>query len=51
MVVGDNCHTSCEGVYAAGDCRVKKVRQLVTAVADGAVSAIEACEYVRQLRA
>lgn len=51
VAVGENCHTSCEGVYAAGDCRVKKVRQIVTAVADGAVSAIEACEYVRQLHA
>lgn len=46
VISGENCHTSCDGVYAAGDCRTKNIRQLVTAAADGTVAAIEACKYV-----
>jgi thioredoxin reductase (NADPH) len=34
------------GIFAAGDCRVKEVRQLVTAAADGAVAAQEAVKYL-----
>ena len=37
-----------KGVYAAGDVVVKKLRQVVTAVADGAVAATSAIEYVEQ---
>lgn len=44
IVAGEDCKTSCEGIYAAGDCRTKKVRQLTTAAADGAVAALAACE-------
>ncbi|MBQ8166306.1 MAG: FAD-dependent oxidoreductase [Lachnospiraceae bacterium] len=44
IVAGEDCKTSCEGIYAAGDCRTKTVRQLTTAAADGAVAAIAACE-------
>lgn len=43
---GEDTVTSAPGVFAAGDCRKKSVRQLTTAVADGAVSAIAACEYL-----
>lgn len=42
----ETCITSCEGVFAAGDCRAKKIRQLTTAAADGAVSALAACAYI-----
>ena len=42
----ETCLTSTEGVFAAGDCRTKKIRQLTTAVADGAVSALAACSYI-----
>ncbi len=42
IVAGEDCHTSLSGIYAAGDCRVKSIRQLVTAAADGAVAATEA---------
>ena len=35
-----------EGVFVAGDCRTKTVRQLTTAAADGAVAALAACEYL-----
>lgn len=46
-IVTDNlCHTKTPGLYAAGDCRSKKVRQLTTAVSDGAISAIEAVNYI-----
>ena len=46
---GEDCRTNIEGVFAAGDCRTKTVRQLVTAVADGAVSALAACEYTDRI--
>lgn len=40
----ESCQTNIPGIFAAGDCRTKKVRQLVTAAADGAVAALAACE-------
>ena len=43
---GEDCRTSLAGVFAAGDCRTKSVRQLTTAVGDGAVAALAACQYV-----
>ncbi len=45
IVAGEDCKTNLAGVYAAGDTRTKKVRQLVTAAADGAVAATEAAQY------
>ena len=42
---GEDCLTSVEGVFAAGDCRKKKVRQLITAAGDAAVAAVAAVEY------
>lgn len=44
IVAGEDCKTKTSGVYAAGDCRMKAVRQLTTAAADGAVAALAACE-------
>lgn len=41
-----NCLTSRPGVFAAGDGRSKKVRQLTTAAADGTEAALAACEYI-----
>ena len=46
---GEDCAASVPGVYAAGDIRTKKVRQIVTALADGAVSAIAAREYISNI--
>ena len=43
---GESCATKTAGVFAAGDCRKKTVRQLTTAVADGAVAALSACRYL-----
>lgn len=37
IVAGEDCRTRTQGVYAAGDCRTKSVRQLTTAAADGTV--------------
>ena len=47
IVSGEECKTSCPGVFVAGDCRTKRVRQLVTAAADGAVAANAASHYLR----
>ncbi|MBQ9804989.1 MAG: thioredoxin-disulfide reductase [Clostridia bacterium] len=41
-----DCKTSQEGIFAAGDCRQKKVRQLTTATADGTIAALSAVEYL-----
>ena len=43
---GEDCKTSRPGVFAAGDCRTKSVRQLTTAAADGAVAALAAAAYL-----
>ena len=45
---GEDCRTSNDGVFAAGDCRTKTVRQLTTAAADGAVAGLAACEYINR---
>ncbi len=39
---GEDCKTSADGIYAAGDCRTKSIRQLTTAAADGTVAALAA---------
>ncbi len=36
IIAGEDCKTSCEGIFAAGDIRKKQLRQIITAVADGA---------------
>ena len=45
-VSGEDCVTAAPGVFVAGDCRRKKVRQLTTACADGASAALAACEWL-----
>ncbi len=47
VMAGDDCHTSRDGVFVAGDCRTKTLRQLVTAAADGAMAAGEAVKFLR----
>jgi len=44
---GENCKTNVEGIFVAGDVRTKKVRQLTTACADGAVAALAAIDYIK----
>lgn len=46
----DNMHTNIPGVYAAGDIRVKSLRQVVTAAADGAIAAMQAEHYIANLK-
>lgn len=46
ILASEDCLTSCTGVFAAGDCRTKEVRQLTTAAADGAVAGLAACKYL-----
>ena len=43
---GEDCFTTAEGIFVAGDCRSKKIRQVATAAADGAIAALAACDYV-----
>ena len=43
----ERCETKTPGIYVAGDCRSKTVRQLTTAVADGASAALAACRYLQ----
>lgn len=46
---GESCLTNAKGIFVAGDCRSKKIRQVATACADGAVAALAACDYVDSL--
>ena len=43
---GEDCCTKTPGIFVAGDCRSKRIRQVVTASADGAVAAMAACRYL-----
>lgn len=45
IISGEDTKTSCEGIFAAGDCRTKAIRQVVTAAADGAVASLAAGDY------
>jgi thioredoxin reductase (NADPH) len=42
----EDCKTNVEGIFVAGDCRTKAIRQLTTAASDGAVAGLAACEYI-----
>lgn len=44
----ERCETRTPGIYVAGDCRSKGVRQLATAIADGATAALAACRYINE---
>lgn len=48
IVSDETCTTKTPGVYVAGDCRTKTIRQIVTATGDGAVAALAACRYLEQ---
>ena len=43
---GESCVTKTPWLFVAGDCRAKKIHQLTTAVADGAVAALAACAWL-----
>ncbi|MBQ2627241.1 MAG: FAD-dependent oxidoreductase [Eubacterium sp.] len=47
IAAGEDCLTKTSGIYTAGDCRTKTVRQLTTAAADGAVAALAAASGIK----
>ncbi len=49
IIADESCKTKTEGLYVAGDCRTKGVRQVATAISDGAVAATNACLYIEGL--
>ena len=48
IVTDPDMKTSVDGVFAAGDIRVKSLRQVVTAAADGAIAAVQAGKYIEE---
>lgn len=48
IITDDDMQTDIPGVYAAGDIRVKSLRQVVTAAADGAIAAVQAGKYIEE---
>ena len=42
----ESCLTKTPGIFTAGDCRKKQIRQITTAAADGSVAALAACRYI-----
>ncbi len=49
IIADESCKTKTEGLYVAGDCRTKAIRQVVTAVADGGIASTNACIYLESL--
>lgn len=43
---GESCKTNLDGIFVAGDCRSKEIRQITTATADGATAALAAIKYI-----
>ena len=50
ILAGEDCRTNIEGVFAAGDCRAKPLRQIVTATADGAIAAFQAGAFLAEMK-
>jgi thioredoxin reductase (NADPH) len=48
ILTNDQCETSVKGIFAAGDCRKKLLRQITTAVGDGATAAFAAEKYLEE---
>lgn len=48
VIADESCHTNIDGIFVAGDNRIKSLRQLVTATSDGAVAATEAIKYINR---
>lgn len=46
IVAAEECKTNVSGIFTAGDCRTKNVRQLATAASDGAIAGLAACQYI-----
>ncbi len=50
IITDEKMKTSCDGIYACGDCRKKLLRQVVTACGEGATAAVAAQRYVEELK-
>ena len=50
IVANETCCTRTAGVFVAGDCRTKGIRQITTATGDGASAALAACKYIEDTR-
>ncbi|MBQ9415711.1 MAG: FAD-dependent oxidoreductase [Clostridia bacterium] len=46
VAADEGCRTKTRGVFVAGDCRTKRIRQVTTAASDGAIAALAACDYL-----
>jgi len=46
IIASEDCKTNIDGIFAAGDVRIKGVRQLTTACSDGTTAALNACKYL-----
>jgi len=46
IIATEDCKTSADGIFVAGDTRTKAIRQLTTAASDGSIAALAACEYI-----
>lgn len=51
FIADETCETNLPGVYVAGDCRKKPLRQIITAASDGAVAGNKAAEYILRISA
>ncbi len=45
VIADEFCKTNANGIFVAGDCRTKTIRQVITAAGDGAIAALAACDY------
>lgn len=50
VVAGEDCKTTCAGIFVAGDCRTKSMRQCATAVSDGAIAGFSAAMFVDKIK-
>ena len=48
IIAKEDCTTNIEGIFAAGDVRIKEVRQLTTACSDGTVAALNAFKFLNK---
>lgn len=46
FIANEDMSTTTPGLFVAGDCRAKSVRQVATAISDGAIAAVSACRYI-----
>ena len=50
IIASEDCTCSINGIFVAGDCRTKPLRQIVTATSDGAIAAFQAINYIKQMK-